>query len=461
MKTNFVQKTDKALVIGIFEDETNELLKKPIANKEFSGKEGEIFFAYEGKNLFIGLGKKEDFNKEKARKAASNASNFLKNNNIKSFAIKPFQNYLAATMEGALLGSYQFLDFKTQNLEEIKKIESIDFVCDTKQKQEYEKAKTILETISWVKDIQNNPSNIATPAYMVEQAKEIAKIPAVKLKVLDKKEIIKQGMNGVLSVGKGSSQEPKVIILEYKPTKVNKKICLVGKGVTFDSGGINLKPGKAMDEMKFDMSGASTVLGIIRAAALLKTQQHLIGITPCVENMPDGNSYKPGDVIKMMNGKTVEVLNTDAEGRMILADALHYSTTLKPDYLIDFATLTGACVVALGSYYAGIMGTDNELVESIYHSGQETNEKVWNLPLTDEYKEDIKSKIADIKHIGLPGEAGTITAAMFLKEFVSDCKWAHIDIAGTAWTTRDLPYKPTGATGFGVRLIIDWLQKLA
>lgn len=264
-------------------------------------------------------------------------------------------------------------------------------------------------------------------------------------------------MGALLGVAQGSKQPPRMIILEHKKGKRGQApVVLVGKGVTFDSGGISLKPSKSMDEMKFDMSGGGNVLGIMQAVAALKMPLNLIGVVPAVENLPSGTADKPGDILRSMSGKTIEVLNTDAEGRLILADALTYVERFKPSAVVDMATLTGSVVVALGHEAAGIMANEDALVEELRSCGELAGERVWPLPLFDEYKDQVKGDVADLKNIGKAG-AGSSVGAAFLSHFTTAYKWAHLDIAGTAWTTKDLPTAPNGSTGFGVRLLVEWL----
>jgi leucyl aminopeptidase len=270
------------------------------------------------------------------------------------------------------------------------------------------------------------------------------------------------GMNGIISVGKGSENESKVILVNYNNSKTNEKpILLVGKAVTFDTGGISIKPSDRMDEMKFDKSGGCTVLGIMKALGNLALPINVVAIIPAVENMPSGSSYRPGDIIRMYNGKTVEVLNTDAEGRMILADALAFGISkYSPKYVIDFATLTGACIIALGTNVAGIIGNNDKLIHGLISASRVTGEKIWQLPLFEEFFDLIKSNVASMKNIG-GRTGGTITAAAFLSNFVDTVPWAHFDIAGTAWTqdgTAEKSYNPKGATGFGIRLLLNYLE---
>jgi len=264
------------------------------------------------------------------------------------------------------------------------------------------------------------------------------------------------GMGGILAVNRGSNHPPKFIILEYNGGK--ETICFVGKGITFDSGGISIKPSADMDEMKFDMSGGAAVLGIMQVVSRLRLPYRIIGLVPTTENLPGGNAYKPGDIIRLYNGKTAEIINTDAEGRLVLGDALAFSKKFNPGCVIDFATLTGACVVSLGDVYSGLFSTDEDLARKIINAGEKTWELIWRLPLHEKYKDLVKSNVADIKNCG-PREGGAITAAIFLKEFVDCKKWAHLDIAGTAWTknSKDI-LRPQGGTGVGIRLALQLLE---
>jgi len=303
------------------------------------------------------------------------------------------------------------------------------------------------------------PSSDATPTQIAEKAEKIANKSGLNFRVLDKKDMEKFSMGGIINVARGSSQPPKIVILEHNGGGDTRPIVLIGKGITFDSGGISLKPSEKMEEMKHDKAGAATVIGTMQTVAQLNLPLNIIGITPLTENLPGGSAYKPGDVLKMCNGKTVEVINTDAEGRLILADVLAYASRYKPQAVIDLATLTGACVIALGSFATGLLSNDDDLKRLIMIGGENTGERVWELPLWDDYKELLKSDIADLKNVGgRPG--GVITAASFLSNFV-DYPWAHLDIAGTAWTQNNAglkPYNPKGATGVGVRLITEVLR---
>ncbi len=311
-----------------------------------------------------------------------------------------------------------------------------------------------------VRDLGNAPANLITPAHLAERAVEIARSVGVKSTVYGKKEIERMKMGGLLAVNRGSAEEPRFIVLEYSPRKAKKHVALVGKGITFDSGGISIKPAEKMEEMKFDMCGAAAVIGTIEAAAKLELPVKITGAIPSTENLPSGSAYKPGDIITMMNGKTVEIVNTDAEGRMILGDALHYASELKPDHLIDYATLTGAVVVALASEAAGLFSNDDALARKLIESGDRAGERLWRMPVWDDYKDLIRSEWADMKNSG--GRwGGAITAAVFLKEFVDCQSWAHLDIAGTAYAEAETPREARGATGAGVRVTVAFLESLS
>ncbi|MEK7870644.1 MAG: leucyl aminopeptidase, partial [Nitrospirota bacterium] len=309
-----------------------------------------------------------------------------------------------------------------------------------------------------VRDLCNHPSNVMTPSRIASEAKAIAKEESLTLKILERKDIEKLGMGALLGVAQGSHEPPKFIILEYKGSKKKdeRPVVLVGKTITFDTGGISLKPAENMEHMKADMTGGAEVLASIRAAARLKLPLHLISILPVAENMPGGRAMKPGDVVTTLSGKTVEVQNTDAEGRLILADALAYATRYKPAALIDIATLTGACVVALGQFAIGMFGTDTGVKESVRKAGLRAGERVWEMPLWDEYFEQLRSDVADMRNIGGRG-GGMITAALFLSKFVGDCPWVHLDIASTDWSERERAYVPKGPSGIGTRLLIQYL----
>ncbi len=311
----------------------------------------------------------------------------------------------------------------------------------------------IANGMALTRELGNLPGNICTPTYLGNEAKKLGKHANLKVSVLDQKQIEQLKMGSFLSVSKGSRQPPRLIVMEYHGSKKpGNPVVLVGKGITFDSGGISIKPGAAMDEMKFDMCGAASVFGTLSAVAELKLPINVVGIVPTCENLPDGNANKPGDIVTSMSGQTIEILNTDAEGRLILCDALTYSEKFKPRAVIDIATLTGACVIALGKQASGLLGNDQSLIDKLLNAGNKSDDRAWQLPLWDEYQEQLKSNFADMANIG-GREAGTITAACFLSRFSKKLKWAHLDIAGVAWDSG----ANKGATGRPVPLLVNYL----
>jgi leucyl aminopeptidase len=317
--------------------------------------------------------------------------------------------------------------------------------------------------MNFTRDLANEPPNILHPTEMARRAQEMAKQVGLKCEILDEAKMEKLGMGSLLSVSKGSDQPAKLIVLSYTPSKSTSKngelIALVGKGITFDTGGISIKPAEGMDAMKYDMSGGATVIGTMRAIALTKPSVPVMGVVAAVENMPDGKASRPSDVVTASNGKTVEILNTDAEGRLILADAVAYAEKNGATRIVDMATLTGAVIIALGDVNTGIMGNDQGLVNDIISCGKETGENFWQLPVGKEYSKQIKSDIADIKNIGPRGKAGTIMGAVFIQEFVDKAKWAHLDIAGTAWADSVRPHQAKGPTAVAVRTLLRLVEK--
>jgi leucyl aminopeptidase len=315
----------------------------------------------------------------------------------------------------------------------------------------------IADSTIMTRDMVSSPPVDMTPAIVATKAREIAREFGLKLQVLERKHMEKLGMGGILGVASGSAQPPKFILLEYCKGGKKPFIALVGKTITFDSGGISIKPAENMDRMKDDMSGGAAVLGALRTAAALKLPLNIVGLLPATENMPGGRAYKPGDVLRTLSGQTIEVLNTDAEGRLILSDALTYACRYKPAVIVDIATLTGACGIALGTEATGMLGTSSAFKQKLREAGEKTGERVWELPLWEEYYDQIKSDIADMKNTG--GRAGgVITASALLSKFVQKYPWVHLDIAATAWTDKDRPYTPKGATGIGMRLLTQFLR---
>jgi len=373
---------------------------------------------------------------------------------------------LAAFVEGFLLAGYRF-DRYTSERDGKRRVRGLALVGESMGRPaEVRPALAAVEAtvpyIFRVRDLVNEPASVKTPRFLAEQAARLAHdIVGLEVEVWDPERIGREGLAGLLAVARGSREQPRFIILRYAGAGARHRVALVGKAITFDSGGLSLKPAKSMETMKYDMAGGAAVMGAVAAAARLGLPVDLTGYVPATENLPGGQAQKPGDVIRFLNGKTVEVLNTDAEGRLILADALAFASRARPDALIDLATLTGACRVALGSHFAGVMGNDQRLVEALVAAGRAAGEPLWQLPLVPEYRDDLKSSVADLRNVGSSGDAGSILAGLFLQEFVDRVPWAHLDIAGPAFTEKDLPQAPRGGTGFGVRLLLRYLSGLA
>lgn len=478
------------LLVGHFEDSKtpegaarslnegcNGIISELIDRGDFKGKLYTSALVYTRKLIpakrivIAGLGKREEFDLEKLRGVFSKAAQKIRDLGITQMATSLdfgkteffIGDAAQAAAEGILLGLYRFTPYKT--LEEDKKGEITDLIIVENRPKLREQIKKGVQTAQIVsravycaRDLVSTPSNDMTPSILADRAEAIAREVHLTFEVLNETAMEKLGMQALLGVARGSAEEARLIILEYKGGKKNDRpVVLVGKGITFDSGGISIKPSDKMDEMKADMAGGAAVIGAIKAAADLKLPLNVVAIVPSTENLPGGRAYKPGDVLKTMSGLTIEVKNTDAEGRLILADALTFAKKYKPAAMIDIATLTGACVVALGEYLAGMMGTDEDLKKQISAASDATGEAVWELPLWHEYDELIKSDVADIKNAGTRA-GSTITAALFLKRFVGDCPWVHLDIAGPALLSKDKPYIPKGASGIGVRLLVQFLM---
>jgi len=416
--------------------------------------------------LLVGLGAEKEFTPERLRQAAGAAAQALASCTARAvaFVVPGGEPLLRAAAEGFGLGAYTFDRYKSKT-EETGAIETVDFLLpegtplDGAERAAAESMR-LCEAVRFSRDLVSQPGNVATPTYLAEKALEMAARFDIACRIWERDEIERHGMEAFLAVGRGSRQQPRFITLDYRGGKEKEKpVVLVGKGVTFDSGGLSLKPREGMEKMKDDMAGAAAVMGTLMAAAALSLPVNLIGLIPAAENLPDGNAFRPGDVVRAMSGKTIEVTNTDAEGRLLLCDALHYALGLKPSVVIDLATLTGACVVALGSFASGLLGNDEGLKRELKKAGEASGERLWELPLWEEYGELMKSDIADFKNSGGP-TAGTISAAWFLKNFVGTTRWAHLDIAGTAWEDKGRHYLPKGATGVGVRLLVEYLRGL-
>jgi leucyl aminopeptidase len=369
-----------------------------------------------------------------------------------------------ALVEGVILGSYLFEEYKTTKQSE-EKIEKLILTAPAGSdageiKQLTEQAKIIADSVNFARDLVNHPANTMTPVKLAWHAVDVARQYGLEVNILNKQEIEALHMQAFLAVTQGTSELPQLIVLKYLGApETSQFIGFIGKGITFDSGGISLKPSEGMDEMKTDMAGGAAVLGAMRAISQIKPKVNILAIVPCAENMPSGNALKPGDVISSMGGKTIEVVNTDAEGRLLLADAVAYAKQLGVQKLVDLATLTGACVVALGSVTSGVISNNDEWCERLLDAAKKAGEKMWRLPADAEYKEQIKSPIADLKNSG-GRQAGAITAGLFIAEFAGDTPWIHIDIAGTATTSKDIGYNVKGATGIGVRTLIRLAQDM-
>lgn len=474
---NHLYKNTKALCHFIYENEKpywiNEIhgrvgntIKQIISNTEW--KEGEIrIIETHGlilaeKVILIGLGLRKNSNSEKIRESTGKITREIQKMKLPEYTIvlpkESQEEFARSIVEGAELSMYNFDKYKIN--QKITPMLCI-LIHDKKINDIIIKTQKINNGVIFARDIANLPPNDCAPATMAKFAKSIA-TSTLKCRVLTKDYLEEKKFNGIISVGMGSKNEPRLIVLEYNIKKNDRPIVVVGKAVTFDTGGISLKPSDKLDEMKFDKCGGCVVLGIMKAVSELKLPISLVGIIPSVENMPGGNSYRPGDIIKMYNEKMVEIINTDAEGRLILSDAISYGETkYSPKAIIDFATLTGACITALGTNVAGFTTNNDDFATKFKESSKRCNEEIWQLPLNNDYMDMIKSDVADIKNTGPKGAAGTITAAAFLFHSINkNTPWIHVDIAGTSWiqpSTKFRSYNSKGATGFGVRLTIDYL----
>jgi leucyl aminopeptidase len=420
--------------------------------------------------LLVGLGKRGAFSANQLREAAAVAAQRARELKVERYSFDlPTPEGLAladaaqALVEGSLLSLYRFDRYKTtlgpDDQHAIAELTIVSSIEDEAIAHGATVGAAIARGVALARDLANGPGNDVTPTKLGEEAQALGERTGVQVTVLGPEELRQQGFGGILGVAQGSQQPPRFIIMEHGP-KDAPTVCLVGKGITFDTGGISIKPAESMDNMKMDMGGAAAVLGAMQAVSELNLPIHVVGLISAAENMPSGTAYKPGDIIKTLSGKTIEVLNTDAEGRIVLADALFYAQRYQPDGVIDLATLTGAIMVALGPHAIGVMSNDDALCERVLRAGEASGERAWRMPLWEPYQEMVKSDIADVKNsTGRYG--GAITAAAFLSNFVGDYPWVHMDIAGTAWTDKPLPYASKGATGVGVRLLVQALREWA
>ncbi len=481
---------EEAVVFGLFEKEplqgmllqadraTNGLISSTVSSGDFKPKSGKVFLLYTAgaiaakRILLVGLGKKEGCTPAGVRDAAATAARFVRDMGLtnmclpEDFADGAGTGRVRLLCEGAWLGLYRFEEYKTKKNDNgtpgIKKTTICikDKSVLPQVRREISRTNTVMRCVYTARDMVSHPGNGATPRFLAQAAGKLAKRHGMRCRIINEKNAAKIGMGSFSSVARGSDEPARFIVLEHRPAKKKKAatIVLVGKAITFDSGGISLKPPNSMEEMKTDMAGGAAVISAVAACAALHVPHTVIGLVPATENLPSGHALKPGDIVTALSGKTIEIISTDAEGRLVLADALAYAARYKPDAIIDLATLTGACIIALGNDAAAVMGTDEALTDRIRTSAETTGERVWPLPLWESYSELIKSDIADMKNSG-GRPAGTITAGCFLKEFVPEnVPWAHLDIAGTAWTKKNTPCTPKGATGWGVRLLTDMIE---
>ncbi|WP_024850490.1 leucyl aminopeptidase [Hydrogenovibrio kuenenii] len=473
------------LLLPVFDDgtfpeaaekwEISGLVKKLIEQKDFAGKAGETLMLFEQKDFarvcLIGFGVKSDLTDKALTETAdaiakaitkSSAANVLSlagsiSNDQISQARVIYQLTLAVQKS---LYEYTHIsrsgDLKPKEIH----LESVTYLLNDREEWQakIDQAQATALGMALTQELADMPSNFCTPTHLAETAKQLAKDYDFDCDILEREKMLNMGMGSFMAVAQGSITPPKMICLSYNGADKSKApIALVGKGVTFDTGGISLKPGAAMDEMKYDMGGAATVLGVFEALGRLKPEINVVGVIPATENMPSGNAIKPGDVVTSLSGQTIEILNTDAEGRLILCDALTYAQqTYKPSKIIDMATLTGACIIALGHHISAVLGNNQDLVNDLLKASQMTYDRFWQLPLSEEYDEQLKSNFADMANIG-GRAAGTITAAQFLARFTKDIDWAHLDIAGTAWTSG----ANKGATGRPVPALVEYLVSQA
>lgn len=438
-------------------------------SRGFSAKPNETLIIYSpdgvmpSRILLVGLGERSKVSPEHVRQTGGRSVSVLRDHGIGKAALSTaLLNDLGCSpsffVEGALLGQYAFQRYRKGN--ERKPLKNLVVLSRQTRSlaKEMREVRIIADAVSFARDLVNTPANDMTPSHLARAAQAL-KGRRVSVKVISRDAARRAGLGAYLAVASGSAEPPKFIVVDYKGAR-KRPVVVIGKSVTFDSGGLSLKPSDGMEKMKYDMAGGAAVLGMIRAASALNLADRIIAILPATENLPGGNATKPGDVVRTADGKSVEIINTDAEGRLTIADAIAYAKRFKPRMIIDIATLTGACAIAFGGEVIAMSGNDRVIIEALKKAGEKTYERVWEMPLFEEYREYLKSDIADIKNLG--GRiGGLMTSAYFLYEFVGQIPWAHLDIAGTAWVEKDKPYVPKGAAGVGVRLLLESLRNLA
>ena len=456
---------------------TGGMVDRVIASGDFRGEHLEHLLLYvagglaAARLLLMGLGKREELTLHRLREAAAQALKALRERRLLSAVLPlpeggelPFSpgDTAEASVLGGLLGLYQFTELRTTEREKIKEFTSLALLTRVESEEvalRVAQAEAVAKGVYVTRELVTLPGNLATPRFLAERARKVALDAGMRYRAIEMAEAERLGMGAFLAVARGSDEPAVMVEMEYRPEgATGSPVVLVGKGITFDSGGISIKPAENMEMMKHDMAGAAAVIGTMQVVAALKLSVPVVALLPCTENLPSGKAYKPGDVFRSLSGQTIEVISTDAEGRVILADALSYAKGFAPQAIIDLATLTGACIVALGNGVSGLMGNHDDLISRVRAAAEKSGERVWPLPLWDSYLELLKSDIADLKNSG-GRKAGAITGGLFLKQFVPDgVPWVHLDIAGSAWEEKDQPLVPKGASGVGVHLLIRLLQ---
>jgi leucyl aminopeptidase len=475
------------LVVPVFEKQWEEpplraldrrlkgQLRQRVQKSNFTGADGtSLLYSTAGALpaahiLLVGLGQEKDSDNHSWRKALARARREAAGLGAQDIALfftplKDPEQRAGAALEGVLLASYRFTKYRSNSTPPVDIRTLTLFRPGLRRSAAFEKGLLLAQHaaagVFLARDLVNEPPSVATASFLAAQAERSCRGPGLSVEVWGKRKIAAMKLNGLLAVNRGSQDEPRFIVMRYKPpARARKKIALIGKGITFDSGGLSLKPSKSMETMKLDMAGGAAIIATMSRLPYLRPGVEVTGYVPTTDNLPGANAQKPGDVIRYLNGKTIEVLNTDAEGRLILADALALAARQQPDYMINIATLTGACMVALGPGVAGLFSNNQQLADRLMNCSESAGEKLWRLPLVKEYREMIKSSVADMKNIG-GAHGGAIVAALILQEFVADVPWAHLDIAGPAFAESDQPICPKGGTGFGVRTLLNFISTL-